>query len=202
MTIARSTELEAVNTMLSAINRKPTATLVDLKGDPLTALTVLREVSRSVQSEGWSFNREHRVTLTPDPTTQEITVSDATFHVDVVKNTRSDIDVQQRGGRLYDRKNRTYAFTKSVEVELAYFLDWDELPEPARNYIALKAARRLIQRVLGEGAYQSNTMSIRDEEEARDSLASWDSSAKDHSFWNAHSTARHLQRKGRAPWLV
>ena len=63
----KMTELEAVNVMLTTIGEAPVNTLT---GNQVTDVTiaqqVLNEVNREVQSQGWYFNTENGVTLTPD----------------------------------------------------------------------------------------------------------------------------------------
>jgi hypothetical protein len=68
--------------------------------------------------------------------------------VDTVGSDES-LDLVQRGRRLYDRDNHTYTFTKSVTVEMVMLLDFEEIPESARNYITLRAARRFQQNTVG-----------------------------------------------------
>ena len=66
----KMTELEAVNVLLTTIGEAPVNTLT---GNQVTDVTiarqVLNEVSREVQSQGWYFNTENGVTLTPDNNT-------------------------------------------------------------------------------------------------------------------------------------
>ena len=59
MTVAATTELEAINIMLAAIGEAPINKLTDtLPVDARLAQSTLTEVSKEVQSEGWSFNTE------------------------------------------------------------------------------------------------------------------------------------------------
>ena len=68
MTITtRTTELEAVNTILSTIGEAPLSTLTgSLPVDGTTAKNILNEISREVQSAGWHFNTQYKVDLTRD----------------------------------------------------------------------------------------------------------------------------------------
>ena len=58
MTIqTRTTELEAINTILSTIGESPLNTLSgSLPVDGTMAKNVLNEINREVQSMGWHFN--------------------------------------------------------------------------------------------------------------------------------------------------
>lgn len=63
-TQTRTTELEAVNTILSTIGEAPLNTLTgSLPVDGTIAKNVLSEVAREVQSQGWHFNTHNKVTL-------------------------------------------------------------------------------------------------------------------------------------------
>ena len=60
----RTTELEAVNTILSTIGEAPLNTLTgSLPVDGTTAKNVLSEINREVQSAGWHFNSHYKVDL-------------------------------------------------------------------------------------------------------------------------------------------
>ena len=60
----RTTELEAVNTILSTIGEAHINTLTgSLPVDGTTAKNVLSEINREVQSAGWHFNTHYKVDL-------------------------------------------------------------------------------------------------------------------------------------------
>ena len=67
MAQSSTTELEAVNTILSTIGEAPLNSLSgSLPVDGTIAKNVLSEVSREVQSQGWHFNTHYKVTLSRD----------------------------------------------------------------------------------------------------------------------------------------
>ena len=53
-----ATELPAINQILMACGQAPVTTLDETNPDVAIAYQTLLEVSREVQSEGWSFNKE------------------------------------------------------------------------------------------------------------------------------------------------
>lgn len=163
MILTPTTELEAVNLMLSTIGEAPVATLdsTDLL-DVTIAQTVLRETSRSVQSEGWHFNTEvdYELPLTADG---QIAVAPNVLQIDTTSEYKS-YDVVQRGGFLYNRAKRTSVFDKALKVDMTLFLGYDEMPEAARHYIAVKASRIFQDRVMGADALHVYTQA--DEERA------------------------------------
>ena len=63
----KTTELEAVNTILSTIGEAPLSSLTgSLPVDGTTAKNVLSEINREVQSAGWHFNTHYKVDLSRD----------------------------------------------------------------------------------------------------------------------------------------
>ena len=66
-TVTRTTELEAVNTILSTIGEAPLNSLTGtLPVDGTTAKNVLDEICREVQSMGWHWNSHYKVDLSRD----------------------------------------------------------------------------------------------------------------------------------------
>ena len=152
-----STELDAVNTMLSGIGEAPVNSLAgQLPADVAVALNTLNETLREVQLESWHFNTEDDYPLLPD-TTGEIVLP-----LNVVRVSLQDPDsrdVVQRGRRLYDRANHTYKFNASIRAKVSLLLPFDELPEVFRWYVTVRSARRFQDRTVGAGdlhTFQSN----------------------------------------------
>jgi hypothetical protein len=147
-TISRTSELEAVNTMLDAIGESPVSSL-EVSGlvDVAKAKSALDEISREVQAKGWHFNTETDYPL-PVSLDGTITLPSNFLSVDTVGAQRH-LDVVQRGSRLYDKKNHTYIFTESIKADVTLLLEWEELPQVARHYIMIRASRVFQSRVLG-----------------------------------------------------
>lgn len=151
-TLQPTSELEAVNRMLRGIGSSPVSTLEDSGDvDVVSAVSTLRDVSRQVQQKGWHFNTEKEFPLVPASPSKEISVPSNCLRVDTVSYDFI-IDVVQRGSRLYNRKDRTYQFDKTIKVDMVVFLPFNELPEAARNYIAIKATRMFQDAQLGSEA--------------------------------------------------
>lgn len=151
-----TSELEAVNVMLQTIGESPVSSL-EISGlaDVAIAKQVLSEVSREVQSSGWHFNSEYDYPLAPSVDGYLLPPTN-TMRVDTTKE-YNHFDVTMRGTRLYDRENRTYVFTDTLKVNLILLLDFSELPEAARYYITLRAARKFQKRVLGSETLDAYT---------------------------------------------
>ena len=150
MTVAATTELESINIMLAAIGEAPVNSLTGtLPVDVKIAQTTLTEVNKEVQSEGWSFNTEIDVTLTRDGSNQ-VSLSTDVLRVDPNTHHHTTIDAIQRGLKLYDRLNNKYEFDEDLICTVVYFRTFDEIPEPARRYITIKAARIFVDRLVSD----------------------------------------------------
>ena len=185
MAVAASTELECVNIMLAAIGEAPINKLTGLLPvDARTAQSTLLkpyEVNKNqYQSEGWSFNMEFNVVLTKDSVTNEITIANNVLKVDTNVYDHPTTDVIQRGLKLYDRKNNTFKFDGDITCHVTYFrFDFTELPEPARYYMTVKAARLFVDRLIGDDGLRTYT--AQDEARARAILMETDLSNADHN---------------------
>tara|TARA_R100001594_G_scaffold47534_1_gene80414 strand:+ start:153 stop:743 length:591 start_codon:yes stop_codon:yes gene_type:complete len=176
-----TTPLEAVNSMLGHIGEAPVNSIADTSTLPVsasTALSVLDEVSREVQTMGWHFNTTNKFTLTPQPD-NTIQLPANTLHVDATDGSK---DVVQRGLKLYDRKNNTNEFSGSLDVTITFLLDWDDLHEQARRYITLRASRIFQTRMMGSRELEA--LIARDEFIAKSQLEEVDSRGSDRTIFD------------------
>ena len=122
--------------------------------DVAIALNTLREVSREVQSEGWTFNKEFDYTLTPN-SYNEILIPDDMLQVDLnISSKRSgnrQFDSINRGGKLYDRIKHTYKWTDpSVQADILWYFEWEYIPDPIQAFIVARAAAIFSSRTIGD----------------------------------------------------
>ena len=179
MAVAATTELECINIMLAAIGEAPINTLTGtLPVDAVTAQKTLAEINKDVQNEGWSFNQEFNVKLTRDGTNQ-IALGTDMLKVDANVFDHPTIDVVQRGLKMYDRKNNTYVFDTDLTCNVTYFRNFDEIPESARRYINIRAARVFVDRLVGDDGLRTYT--AQDEARARANLMENDMDNADHN---------------------
>lgn len=180
---ALTTRLDAVNTILTSCGEQPVSVLSNTTADAANAAALLDEVSREVQAEGWHFNTEKDVPLTPD-SSKLINLPDNAIKVDVDPFAYPAIDPVQRGTKLYDRAARSYEFSSPIKAEVVYALPFEELPEQARRYIATKAARVFYARFVGETGGVSFT--AQDEAAARASLVKSNLANADINFFRSN----------------
>ena len=180
MTVAATTELESINIMLAAVGESPVNNLTDtLPVDAQQALSILNEQSRMIQSEGWSFNTEIDVTL-PRDNFKKVALGVDVLRVDPNIHHHPNIDAIQRGLKMYDRLNNTFEFDQDLICTIVYFRDFTEIPEPARNYITIKAARIFIDRLIGDNNLRAYNQ--QDEARARAVLLETDTENGDHNL--------------------
>jgi len=184
------TETEAVNTMLSVIGEAP---INDLSGasttDVIQAKAILNEVSRQVQTVGWHFNTEKDYSLVPD-INQDIILASNMVKVDVDFN--ADVDVVQRGAKLYDKKNHTFKFTESLKAEIVFLLPFEELPQAARQFIMIRAARIFQDRMVGSDSLHGFT--VDDEKRALVDLQEAEGDTGDYTIFDSWGVAQILDR--------
>jgi hypothetical protein len=150
-TYAVSTELDAVNQILSSVGQAPVTTL-DLQNPEVSiVLNTLREVNRQVQSEGWIFNTERHYAMTPDSTTNQIAYPYNVLQMDAnVEHHKNQYDLIRRDGKLYDRFNHTFTFTEPIYVDLTWYYDFTDVPPPVQTYIVARAARMCAVKMIGD----------------------------------------------------
>lgn len=140
------TKLDAVNVCLSAMGEPKVNSLEGAAVDAQMAASLIDETSMSVQAMGWHWNKEVH-TLSPD-VDGYLNLPANTARVDTI-DTSFTTDVVQRGQRLYNVGDNTFIFTSPVKVEIYVVLPFEQLPLPAKQFIALRSARQFQQRLLG-----------------------------------------------------
>jgi len=139
---AKISELDAVNSILANIGQSPVNSLTENSVDIGLAINQLGNVSRELQMRGWSFNVDKCYTLTPNPD-DKIAVESNVLAIDVDSINYPEQDVVIRGAFLYNRYSKSFTFTGDLEVDITWFLSWDDLPPHAQNYIMVTAAIRM-----------------------------------------------------------
>ena len=136
-----------------ACGQAPVTTLDETNPDVAIAYQTLLEVSREVQSEGWTFNKEPHYEMTPN-TDNEIVIPSNMLQIDLTHNASiGDKNAVRRGGKLYDKQNHTYEWTDgAVECDIVWFFDWVDLPRPIQDFITARASTITSSRIVGDQA--------------------------------------------------
>lgn len=153
MSIAPTTELEAVNEMLTAIGTMPVNTL-EVAGltDAAIARDTLRSITRELQSSGWWFNSSRNVTL--NPAAGVIAVPNGALRVTPALSTATTVGESTqfvtRNNRLLNAvTNSDTTWSAAVRADIVYSMTFENMPESARRYAAVRAARVFQTKVLG-----------------------------------------------------
>ena len=148
-------ELPAVNQILSSVGQAPVTTLDQTNPDVAIAYDTLLQVSREVQSEGWTFNTELEYEDTTD-SNKEYTPTNNMLQVDLSHsdNAYATKNVIRRNGKLYDKYNHTHEITdtanEEIRLDIIWKFDWVDLPVPIQDYIVARAATIVSSRIVGD----------------------------------------------------
>ena len=161
--------------------------------DVAIALNTLREVSREVQAEGWSFNKEYDYPITPD-NNDEIKIPSNVLQMDLntTRTVNLNRDSVNRGGKLYDRMAHSYKWTdETVYVDILWELDWGSIPEPVQAFITARAASIVSSRIIGDpNQYQ---MLQQKEAFARAMALEYETSQGDYTYFGAPKEGNYYQ---------
>jgi len=151
-----ATELPAINQILAACGQAPVTTLDETNPDVAIAYQTLLEVSREVQSEGWTFNTERHYPFTPNSTTKEILIPNNVLQIDLTHATADGKNVVRRNGKLYNKEDHTFKFEDGVEeCDVVWLIDWVDLPRPMQDYVTARASTVTSSRIIGDtGQYK------------------------------------------------
>ena len=148
-------ELPAINQILSSCGQAPVTTLDQTNPDVAIAYDTLLQVSREVQAEGWTFNKEFHYEFTPD-SNDEIVIPNNILQIKLSKNSANvDYDGIRRNGKLYDRQHHTYKWediTTPIEMDIVWEFDWVDLPQPVQDFIVARSSALVSQRIIGDQA--------------------------------------------------
>lgn len=150
-TYAASTELDAVNQILSSVGQAPVTTLDLQNPEVAIVLTTLREVNKQVQAEGWNYNVERGYEFTPDSTTKHIAYPTNVLQLDTTKyKHRDDFDPVRRDGKFYDRLKHTYEWDDTIEADVTWLFEFEDIPPAIQLYITARAARLAANKMVGD----------------------------------------------------
>jgi len=185
-----TSKLDAVNTMLGYVTEAPVNSIANTTALPPSAALakgVIDEVSREVQQDGWHFNTAQDYKLEANASNKFV-LPDNVLQVDTVDTT---YDVVQRGTALFDRKNYTDTFTvDELKVNITFLLEYEELPEQARRYIALKASRMFANRLVGSREIEA--LIYRDEIRAKAAMEEAEGNNSDRTIFDNYDTATRI----------
>ena len=151
MLAAPLTELEAVNDMLIGIGQHPVNAFSSGITDQNIARAELAKVVRQVLLHGFKFNTDENYVLTPDIDNLIVTPAGA-MRVDPMDPNCDLIQRKHPSGvfALWDAANHTWEISEPVKCRVTWSFGYDALPEAARGYCVIAAARKFQARVIGD----------------------------------------------------
>lgn len=146
MIVTPTTELDAVNEILSAVGSSPVNTIEeDLNVEVINARSILRNVSREVQAKGWDFNTEEGVVLKPDFERGYIPCPP-----EFIRYVATGYKLIQKDGYFFDTLTQSRVFNSGLTLDtLVRKLEFQELPDIFKKYITARAAKVFQARYLG-----------------------------------------------------
>ena len=195
--IATDTELSAVNSILGSIGQSPVTTLgtvttdatntgqeiVNTFANPQIALihNLLMEVTKDVQNQGWHFNKEDDVKVSPDTNGNFIIPTNYLrydIHDGLYDRNR---DVVRKNGKLYDNVLHTDVFTQDFYFDITYLLAFNDVPPAIQRYIIARASVRAATQLV------SNADLVKllqlEEAQTRATALEYDCEQGDHTFF-------------------
>ena len=164
--IIATTKLDAINIILSSIGAAPVNTInAEIDADVANACAMLDKTSRDIQRKGWDFNTEH-MTLSPDLYTGRIG-----WIPSIISFQSADGGTYaKRGEHFYDMSERSFVFARDISIDAVLALDFEDLPDCFKNYIAARAAVDFQAHFMGD-ANLSQTLMASVQEAYQDLLA-------------------------------
>ena len=183
-----STELDAVNSILMSVGESPVNTLTVQSPEVAIAQKTLRQVCREIEAEGWSFNTENEYPINLDVNNQcvvpnnvlqiDLNIYQHGKDYDVVKRTDNGIE------KIYDKKDHTFTFENCDKLyfDIVWMVDFEDLPQPFKDYITAKATRVSANRMVNN--QETAKLLEADEAYARALALQYDTRQGDHNIFN------------------
>lgn len=138
------TELDAINLMLSSIGSDPVSDLDETDVDVANAKRILEDTSRNIQRQGWDFNTVS-YTLQPNRDNKIKWIDTIISH----KSGDGKVYVK-RGDSLFNLTENTFYFKNKIVLTAIIAVDFEDLPDCFKRYIAALAAFQFAQRYFGD----------------------------------------------------
>lgn len=199
LTLSPMTELEAVNEILRASGDSPVLSLTEpLRMEVSAAKDILKSTNRMFQSKGWHFNHEEAYPLQPD-VDGFVNVTDNMLSVRLNAAYRT-FDMAVRGAKLYNKTDHTFTFTETLKYDVTWYLPFEEMPQAARDYVTLLAARRFQAGYVGSDALYKFT--AEDEAEALAAFLQADQMAGDYNMLTGSSHVYNIIKRDPSDALI
>ena len=186
------TELSAVNSILGSIGQSPITTLNYENPEISFIYNILTEVNKDVQNEGWHFNTEYHVKVSPDAN-KNLVLPAQTLRYDLHEGEDRTKDVVIRDGKLYDLVNHTNEFTGDLYLDIVTLYPFTDLPNPFQRYITYRASVRAATQLVSNP--QLVQLLNQQEAKARAVCMEYETSMGDHTYFGLPHNSNYRSYK-------
>jgi hypothetical protein len=164
------TKLDAVNIILQTIGETPVSSLASGLPDAEEAEAKLDSTTLEVLAKGWHQNTEKALSITRN-SSNEIIIPNHYLRIDTVEDSQNiNVTIREQGGRrkLFNLNKHTFKFERDPKCDVIVSIAFEALTFEMQNFIALRAARKFQESVMGSAALDS--FAVRQEQEAYTAL--------------------------------
>lgn len=148
-----TTELDAVNYVMKA-KGLDLVTSIDLNDAEIAdAAFHLNVADLGFQARGWYFNKDYALELALNED-NEIPLPEGCLGVAASYWEGMCKNITERSGKLWDLSNKTFTFTAPVIVDITVRQAYTDMPQVARNYVAMLGAHN------AQGLDRGNTTAL------------------------------------------
>lgn len=186
--LTATSKLDAINTILSSIGADPVNTIdEEIDVDVANAVRIMDRVSRDIQRQGWDFNT-YALTLSPEAFTNRIP-----WIPTIISFKATDGGTYaKRDNYFFDVVQQTYTFTHDIQLSAIMAIDFDDLPDCFRNYIAARAALTFQAHFMGDASLSQDLTYAA--QEAYQDIVSYDMHMGDYNMLNYIGVSPVLER--------
>ena len=183
-----STELDAVNSILMSVGESPVNTLTVQSPEVAIAQKTLRQVCREIQAEGWSYNTENEYPINTDNNNQVVVPNNVLqMDLNIFQHGKDyDVIIRTDNGikKVYDKKGHSFTFENCEKLyfDIIWMLDFEDLPQPFKDYITARASRIASNRMVNNP--QSSRLFEADEASLRALALEHETNQADHNIFN------------------
>jgi hypothetical protein len=153
-TTDNKSELQAVNQILASVGQAPVTSLDQTNPDVALCYETLTDVSRQIQAEGWTYNKEFEYPIEVN-SNKNIVIPPNVLQMDLSRGNTffgsTDTVVRSKNGQklLYDRTGHTYEWeVGEIKADIVWYFDWIDLPIPIQDYIVARSSTIVSQRLI------------------------------------------------------
>jgi hypothetical protein len=138
---------EGINMLLASIGEAPItdddqALNADALSDVGMARNTILTMNKTMQEEGWWFNKEVDYPLVPNEN-NKIPIGDNILSVVDTKYVVKD-------HKLWDIQNKTFDFTTTIKTTVVFLIDFDDLPNVMADVIVRESQAEFYNNVFGD----------------------------------------------------